>query len=71
MPKYLLLSNNLFQHILTPKYGPLNRPQNLYILRRMSSGGIDLEHDIFTYEELVSKGAKIPITDEELLKAIR
>lgn len=70
MPTYLVLSNNLFQHIVTTRYGGINRPQNLYVIRRVHSGGIDLEHDLFTYEELISRGAKIP-TDEELLKSIR
>ena len=69
MPRYLIIGNKLFQHIVTCETGPIKRPNNLYILRRASSGGIDLEYDLFTYEDLISKGAKPPYDDNELLKA--
>lgn len=67
MPKYLILGDNLFQHIITSNL--LDNPKNLYIYRSSATGGIDLERDLFTYEHLISKGAKIP-TREELLKVV-
>ena len=68
MPKYLILGGDLFQHIVTSSLS--DNPKNLYIYRSSITGGIDLERDLFTYEELISKGAKIPC-DNELLKAIK
>lgn len=67
MPKYLMLGGDLFQHIVTSNLS--DNPKNLYIYRSSATGGIDLERDLFTYEYLISKGAKIP-TSEELLKVI-
>lgn len=70
MPKYLLIGNKLFQYIIPSKAGEIQHPSNLYIYRRSTDGNIDLGNDLFTYEELISKGAKIPC-DDELLKAIK
>ena len=70
MPNYLLIGNRLFQKISSYDSGDLKHPDNLYILRRSHNGAISLEYDLFTYEELVSKGAKPPYDNDELLKAI-
>ena len=70
MPKYLILGNKLFQYVIPSKAGEIQHPNNLYIYRRSTDGNIDLGNDLFTYEELISKGAKIPC-DDELLKAIK
>ena len=71
MPNYLLIGNKLFQKISSYDDGDLKHPDNLYILRKPHNGAISLEWDLFTYEELISKGAKPPYDDNELLKAIR
>lgn len=70
MPNYLLIGNKLFQKIISWDTGELKHPNNLYVFRRSNNGAISLDWDIFTYEELVSKGAKPPYDDNELLKAI-
>lgn len=70
MPRYLIVGNKLFQYIVPVNVGEIKHPNNLYICRNSTDGNIDLGRDIFTYEELVSKGAKPPYDNNELLKAI-
>ena len=45
------------------------RPQNLYIYRRALSANLDIERDIYTYEDLIAHGAKEP-NSEQLLKLV-
>lgn len=68
-PNYLIIGDTLFQYIDTLGYGyGFHRPQNLYLHRKAWNAGIDLKTDLYTYEELISKGAKPPFNSEELLK---
>jgi hypothetical protein len=70
-PRYLVIGEKLFQYIDVLGGTHVSRPKNLYIQRKSWNGGIDLKTDIYAYEELISKGAKEPFGDEELLRLIK
>lgn len=69
LPQYLYIDKKLFQYLDMDNDDTFKRPQNLYIYRRALSANLDIERDIYTYEDLIAHGAKEP-NSEQLLKLV-